>query len=664
MEFQLAAFGLAAVGTLSLPILLALLLAKSRLHWLFQSLPIFALACPLIFVEAFDLMLIVLVAAFSVLICSNIWQWRLAKKLESESGSPEVSHGQRRLQLGLKDGFAAFVLLGVVAAMLAQTFDANVWAAEPGPLAATVCHCIVTGVAIAAWGTSLLVLRVLKRRRGWLLWFTLLVLFAVVAGWNTYPALKATQTWKLIFGNNFFAVFNTQSISKFNSISCWTVLLALVTWTVALMVWLIGGRSEKHRKTELAVMPLFQRNWAIVVRRIFGGAWVLLSLASIIYFYIALIPPAPYSPRRQPVPGTPNSYADLIAVGEALENKGLSGFPEISPGPILAGRIAAEAESFEKIELALQSENCFCIDWSLARIDYNETSGIELREAARALSERALQSLGDERHDDVIADGLLCMKVADVAAIDGALVHSLIGTAIEGIGIATAIPGIEGASAQQLKKAAIHLDETIAFYGDVDSEMERLIKADRHYSRSTFLIHWLEVLQGAFCLESASHEQILASLVRRNVFRQLFRTEVAIALYRLEMGQFPDSLESLVPKFIANVPSDQYSKTEGQSLQYFATKNGESYRLYSVGPNRVDDNGEVDKNDWYNFGDLDLKIMEGNRLADIAQEVAEEAQRQARLQEDDEDWIEEWDEEFAETMEDLTEQPAEQSKTE
>ena len=59
MEFQLAAFGLAAVGTLSLPILLALLLAKSRLHWLFQSLPIFALACPLIFVEAFDLTLIV-----------------------------------------------------------------------------------------------------------------------------------------------------------------------------------------------------------------------------------------------------------------------------------------------------------------------------------------------------------------------------------------------------------------------------------------------------------------------------------------------------------------------------------------------------------------------------------------------------------------------------
>ena len=210
----------------------------------------------------------------------------------------------------------------------------------------------------------------------------------------------------------------------------------------------------------------------------------------------------------------------------------------------------------------------------------------------------------------------------------------------------------------------MQLDETIAFYGDVDSEMERLINADRHYSRSTFLVHWLEVLQGALCLESASHEQILASLVRRNVFRQLFRTEVAIALYRLEMGQFPDTLESLVPKFIANVPSDQYSKTEGQSLQYFATKNGESYRLYSVGPNRVDDNGEVDKNDWHNFGDLDLKIMEGNRLADIAQEVAEEAQRQARLQEDDEDWIEEWDEEFAETMEDLTEQPAEQSKTE
>ena len=670
MEFQLAAFKvaafcLAAVGTLSLPVLLALILAKSRLHWLFQSLPIFAVACPLIFVGAFDLMLIVLVAAFSVLICSNIWQRRLAKKLESANASLAGSPEQPRIQMGLKDGFAVFVLLGVLAALLAQSIDADIWAGNPGPIALGLCRCILIGGAIAAWGTSLLVLRVLKRRRARFLWLTLLAPFSVVAGWNTGPAQIGVQTWRYSFATDFSYLFNIPSVSKFQSTLGWTVLLASVALTVALMVWLFRGRSEKHRKTELAGVPLFQRNWAIAGKRMFASLWLLLSLTSIIYFYIALLPPVPYSPKKPLVPGSPNSFADLRAAGTALKNKGLTGYPPINPGPILAGKIKAESKLFEKIELALQAENCFCIDWSLAQMDSNETAGQELREVARGLSERALQSLGDGRHDDVVADGLLCLKVADASATDGALIHSLIGTAIEGIGIGVAIPGIEGASAEQLKKAAMQLDEKIAFYGDADAEMERLIKADRHYARSSFLNHWLEALQASFLSESSSHEQVRESLERRNVNRELFRTEVAIAWYRLEMGRFPDSLESLVPKFLSNVPKDRYSKTAGQSLQYVAAKNGESYRLYSVGRNGVDDNGEVDKENWYEHGDLDLKILEGNRLADVAQEVAEEAERQAKIKEEQEAWEEGWEEEeenwaedFLEEMDEgMTEQP-------
>ena len=657
--FKLAAFGLAAVGTLSLPVLLALLLAKSRLHWLFQALPILLVALPLAFVRAFDLMLIVLVAGFSVLICSNLWQRRL-EKLEPEYGDPGDSLEQPRFQLGLKDGFSVFVVLGVLAAMVAQSIDAGVWAGEPGPISLVVCRCILIGWAVAAWGFSLLLLRVLKRRRAWMLWFTLLALFSVLAGWNTGPAQIAIQTWRYTFATDFSYLFNTSSVSKIQSILGWTVLLASVALTVALMAWLFRGRSEKHRKTELADVPLFQRNRAIAGKRIFASLWLLLSLISIIYFYIALLPLVPYSPRKPLVPGSPNSFADLRAAGAAIENKGLSGYPAINPGPVLAASIKAEAKIFEKIELALEAENCFCIDWSLTQFDFNETSGQELREVARALSARALQSLGDGRHDDVVTDGLLCLKVADASAIDGALIHSLIGTAIEGVGIAAAVPGIEGASAEQLKKAAMQLDEKIAFYGDVDTEMERLVKADRHYARSSFLTHWLGVLQASFLSESSAHEQIRASLIRRNVFRELFRTEVAIAWYRLEMGQYPDSLEILVPKFMASVPIDQYSKSDGQTLRYVAAKNGESYQLYSIGIDEVDDNGQVDKDNWPQSGDIDLKILEGNRLADVAQEVAEEAERRAKLKEDEEAFWEEedWGEAFLEEMdEDMTEQP-------
>jgi hypothetical protein len=86
----------------------------------------------------------------------------------------------------------------------------------------------------------------------------------------------------------------------------------------------------------------------------------------------------------------------------------------------------------------------------------------------------------------------------------------------------------------------------------------------------------------------------------------LARTAIALERYRLAHGEFPESLDSLAPKFIAQVPHDVIG---GQPLKYRRTGDGQ-FILYSVGWNETDDGGVVvlkkgstpdvdrDKGDW------------------------------------------------------------------
>jgi hypothetical protein len=84
-----------------------------------------------------------------------------------------------------------------------------------------------------------------------------------------------------------------------------------------------------------------------------------------------------------------------------------------------------------------------------------------------------------------------------------------------------------------------------------------------------------------------------SNAVRRMAFGQAAADEAAVACalqrYRLANGQFPESLNSLTPQFIAKLPHDIIN---GQPLRYRRTNAGH-YVLYSVGWNETDDGGIV-----------------------------------------------------------------------
>ena len=78
------------------------------------------------------------------------------------------------------------------------------------------------------------------------------------------------------------------------------------------------------------------------------------------------------------------------------------------------------------------------------------------------------------------------------------------------------------------------------------------------------------------------------SLAEGRVIQRMRNLEVAFALkaHQTDRGSYPDTLEIIAPKYIAEIPIDLFS---GQALSYAKISDG--YLLYSVGENEQDENG-------------------------------------------------------------------------
>ena len=87
---------------------------------------------------------------------------------------------------------------------------------------------------------------------------------------------------------------------------------------------------------------------------------------------------------------------------------------------------------------------------------------------------------------------------------------------------------------------------------------------------------------------------------RGEIYRELVHLITAIESYRLEHNAPPENLDQLVPDYLETLPQDPYSNV---TYQYLPTNPG--YAVYSLGPNRQDDQAEKLTN---TTGDINLRI--------------------------------------------------------
>ena len=69
----------------------------------------------------------------------------------------------------------------------------------------------------------------------------------------------------------------------------------------------------------------------------------------------------------------------------------------------------------------------------------------------------------------------------------------------------------------------------------------------------------------------------------------ILMTAIAIKLFQLDNNKLPQILAELVPKYLSKIPEDPFNNLA--PLQYKKTDKG--YLLYSSGPDRVDQSGQV-----------------------------------------------------------------------
>ena len=275
------------------------------------------------------------------------------------------------------------------------------------------------------------------------------------------------------------------------------------------------------------------------------SAFVFLIASSVAFCFARLVKPTRYIPKRHVVVGTPNYFPDLRGAGSTLTESGLAdGYQPVLPSEALATKLEENKSAFDKVELALNAENCFCVDWTQIRFDFDVvTKSGDLRGVARALSTRSLQALSEGRHDDVIKDGLLCLKLADRISTDGTLVQGMVGAAIEGIGVGVIVPGIDGASEIQLNALASQLDDMMAWHRSEEAEFGAWSTADNYFMWNSTVTYWLDPLTFSFVDMTLANDAIRAMIVRRDTLRELLRTEIAIVLYRSTNGQVPETLD-------------------------------------------------------------------------------------------------------------------------
>ena len=92
------------------------------------------------------------------------------------------------------------------------------------------------------------------------------------------------------------------------------------------------------------------------------------------------------------------------------------------------------------------------------------------------------------------------------------------------------------------------------------------------------------------CLDVAENSLDL-SADRHTTRLDQFIVATALAEYRAIHGEFPEKLIDLVPGLLESVPADPFSLTPNDPLRYFVDADRNRFRLYSVGPNGIDNRG-------------------------------------------------------------------------
>jgi hypothetical protein len=564
--------------------LASVLAASVGWHWFWSVALVFGLLSPLLIIPAPEPW--VALALQSAIVLTGIYRTRSRRSRLSQADAARWQFSLPNLLL------ATTVCCGLVAVAVTLP-PANRWAWQSVAVIGGAAGCMVLGI----WWWL-----VAYRGARWRSWFAIVVLGML---WGPLVFIGDWFVPSLFDGNwppdpTSAAAVGRESLVR--SLSAWVQVVAIVTGVGA---GFIAGCAPSLPGDAVPRSPAGRREaWRVTVAVLLAAVVALPAVATL--YKVTFREPIASVQVELP---TPNGSDDFRAAGELLGDNLLinrGNFDSTTADLPTLRRAVAEVQS-AVARARLGARRACWLDFRDVLADEEFDIINPTRSLARGMEATARLAMREERTDEA-TEVLLDLVDYGVKSCRGGLVlHSSVGIACTGAGQQTLYEYRDRLTVAQCHVA---IDRMLAAVTQLEP-LESFLKRDRVWEQHTYdwqgrLYIWLHAISG----ELSSWESFYERMFRQfDVRTRLLATELAITGFRQEFGRLPTGWDELVPRWLPEVPVDAFD-AGGGPLRY--QYKGDSYVLYSVGPD-ADDDGGVAPDDpagnWYGEGDLRLDAI-------------------------------------------------------
>ncbi|MCE9527123.1 MAG: hypothetical protein K8R36_13840 [Planctomycetales bacterium] len=340
------------------------------------------------------------------------------------------------------------------------------------------------------------------------------------------------------------------------------MLVLLLTFLIFLAMFYVAARATLPHEE----IPLRRRLW-----QSFGIAVCVVWFLPTTWLYWQLMSyPQPPSQIRD----RPNVLPRLLERGQSL-------------GSLTGAQ--ARTVSAEVIELSKQP-GFVAVPWEAdlrERKNYDNDLLLDEVLTARSISrglEAQIIAMETIDPNQAVEPLLACLRLGNMLEHEGLMVHGLVGYAIDGVGQSHLIRMRDKISISKIREiiSLIESQEKSRDDGDVARDKLWYSLNDRWAFRLDQILHSAEVDGG-----NTSYRFYGLGNKRIRCITRLLLIDLALRTYHAEHGNFPPKMESLVPKYLSQVPLDPFV----EKPFIYRLRDGGEFVLYSVGGDGVNNGG-------------------------------------------------------------------------
>jgi hypothetical protein len=371
------------------------------------------------------------------------------------------------------------------------------------------------------------------------------------------------------------ADFNLQPSSPFQPktrpLISWIVALPVLSVAMFLLVLLASSAYGAPGKSQT-------RSRLAVVAMAFAGT--ALAAPSLYVLYCLLTP----DPKPVVTLPEPNGYDDLLAAGQLAENSLVNGGvdPKSATEQQLATAVTQVASALQRGHEGLGKEVHVRVNYTYEPKGFADLQAV--RALGRAFYAEGYLALRQDHAEKAAASFMDAIQLGIASRRGGLWVHGVVGVATTGRGAAGMFHSQGALSAAQCRAAHAELKKLL----DECESYESIEARDRVWMQHAYgwYVHVHHILD--FASGEYHARELDSPFIREAAILRLLMAHLALRAYRAEHGEWPATWDLVEAARLGRLPQDPY-EPRGASLRY--RREGDSFQLYSVGPNGVDEQG-------------------------------------------------------------------------